>query len=298
MIIFNRMKPPIELSLARKKRLQQKITTIDDSDDSDDQLNHAPFKNKLFGHFHFKKVMARKFLSQMVNKKHNQRVAKPTRPSKVHRPIKTRIVYRPIRPKISSHPVAAHPFRTASHMEEVHLSSHGGLREVCPLNTPPNTLGGQDTFAKRPQTSVGSKTVNVPSAIKELKATPDYHGEGETFAKRPHPPTVSKAAEVPPAIKELFKSRPTIICKAEPFASRSDTKELEVIEERASAPVLVGPFEVRSGPIFGKAAVETRVRYPAPVGPRPGHWGHAQPLKTRPASRSDTQELEAQTHRS
>ena len=120
--------------------------------------------------------------------------------------------------------------------------------------------------------TVGSKpkTVNAPSAIKELKTTPVSLGKRETFAKRP-----------------------TIICKAEPFDSRSDTKELEVIEERASPPVLVGPFEVRSGPIFGKAAVETRARYPASAGPRPGHWGHAQPLKTRPASRSDTQELEA-----
>ena len=292
MKIFNRMKPSIELPLTRKKRLQQKITTIDDPDDSDCQLNLDPFKNKLFGHFHFKKDMARKFLSQMVKKKHNQRVAKRISPSKVQRPIKTKIVYRPIQPKKSPHPVAAHTFRTASHMEEVHLSSHGGLREVCPLNKPPNTLGEQDAFAKSPHTSVGSKTVNVPSAIKELKITSTSLGKGEAFAKSPHSPTMQKTAEVPPAIKELFKSRPTIICKAEPFASRSGPKKLEVIEERASPPVLVGPFEVRSGPIFGKAAIETRAT-PVPVGPSPGHWAPAQPLKTRLASRSDAQELEA-----
>ena len=273
------MKTPIELTLTRKKRLQQKIIVINDPVDYD-KLSLDLFKNKLLGPYHYKKEMARKYLSQMAKKMRIQRATKCTSPSKV---------YRPIQPKISLNLAAAHPLKTGSHMGEARSTSHGALGEVCSLRTPPNTLDKGEIFAKRPPGA--TKTVDVPPAIKEL------------FAKRP--PGVTKTVDVPPAIKELFKSRPTEVCKVEPFEARSDTKELEVIEERVGPPVIVGPFEARSGPwgvleqlktnsdMFGKAAIETRARHTVLVGPfetRPGHWGRVQPLK---ASRTTLEKVES-----
>ena len=207
------MKPSIELSLTKKKRLQLSL--------------------ELFKSSHYKKEMTRKFLSQTKKKKCT------TSPK----------TYRPIQPKISSHLTVRLPLRIPSHTGKARSSIYDP-REERALKSPPMPLDEGGTFAKMPYSPEAAKTAELSTTkgTKSQSTTLDK-GElfanttldkGETFGKRPHLSGVSKPAELPPAIKELFKSRPTMVCKAAPFDSRTETQERYPIGERDSPPALIG----------------------------------------------------------